>query len=78
MLPSRFFWILCNSGKFTPSLIESTENSIQNDENVGTNKDENGAEPYDYCGENSDEDSDPYGYRAEMLGQHLTSSDDDY
>ena len=60
-----------------PNLIESTENSIQNEEIVGTDKDENGAQPYDYCGENSDEDSDPYGYRAEMLGQHFTSSDED-
>ena len=61
-----------------PNLIESTENSIQNEEKAETDNDENGAEPYDCCGENSDEDSDPYGYRAEMLGQHFTSSDDDY
>ena len=26
---------------------------------------------------NWSDDSDPYGYRAEMLGQHFTSSDDD-
>ena len=54
-----------------PNLIESTKNSIQDEENVGIDK--------DYV-ENSDEDSDPYGYRAELLGQNgqNTSSDDDY
>ena len=58
------------------NLIESTKNSIRSEENVETDKDEN--QPKPYYGENSDEDSDPYGYRAELLGQNNTSSDDDY
>ena len=59
-----------------PNLIESTKNSIQNEENA--DKDEN-HQKLPYYGENSDEDSDPYGYRAELLGQNgqNTSSDDD-
>ena len=57
------------------NLIESTKNLIENEENVHTNMDENQPKPY-Y--EESDEDSDPYGYRAELLGQHFSSSDDDY
>ena len=58
-----------------PNLLESTKNSILNEENA--DKDENQQEP-PYYGENSDEDSDPYGYREEMLGQNPTSSDYDY
>ena len=58
------------------NLIESTKNSIQDEENVVTVENENGADYY--YEENSYEDSDPYGYGAEMLGQHFTSSDDDY
>ena len=53
-----------------PNSIESTKNLIENEE----------IQPKPYYGENSDEDSDPYGYRAELLGQNgqNTSSDDDY
>ena len=49
---------------------ESTKNSIENEK----------IQPKPYYGENSDEDSDPYGYRAELLGHNgqNTSSDDDY
>ena len=61
-----------------PNLIESTKNSIQDEENVNIVEDENEAEPFYYYEENSYEDSDPYGYGAEMLGQHFTSSDDVY
>ena len=62
-----------------PNLIESTKNSIQIEENVVTDEDEIQAEPNDYhYGGNSDEDSDPYGYREEMLGLRTTYSDDDY
>ena len=50
--------------------IESTKNSSMND-----GKYENQSEPY---GENSDEDSDPFGYREEMLRQNPTSSNYDY
>ena len=51
-----------------PNLNETT-NCIQNEvENQP-------AQQYDYY--EDDEDSDPYGYRAEMLGQNTTSSDDD-
>ena len=47
---------------------ESTKNSIENEE----------IQPKPYYGENSDEDSDPYGYRAELLGQNGQNTSSDY
>ena len=58
------------------NLIESTTNSVENEDD--TDEEEIQPEPDYYYGENSDEDSDPYGYREEMLGQNRTSSDYDY
>ena len=45
---------------------------------MDTDKDSIQQKPY--YENNSDEDSDPYGYRAELLGQNgqNTSSDDDF
>ena len=51
---------------------------MKSQQKISAQNDESQPEPYHYYGENSDEDSDPYGYRAELLGQHFSSSDDDY